>query len=200
MSSPRPLSARQPIIYSTPSIIPHARLQPSAPINIVRMLSRPASATLSDPVKVRTMIRPKRTSETRSIGSNTRLEDRSKKFSGMGRWKLNSYEVFSLKRLPNSLLTTTKKTPVESPHGRPARRSNALNSSNNRLLCRVQAADRYEHQAVPTIVSAVSKAPTGSTHFFLSCDSRFDEADRPDRLFTRVNLAPFRPCVQEFFC
>src|SRR5947207_14994461 len=76
------------------------------------MLSRPASATLSDPVKVRTMIRPKRTSETRSIGSNTRLEDRSKEFSGMGRWKLNSYEVFSLKRLPNSLLTTTKKTPV----------------------------------------------------------------------------------------
>src|SRR5437016_5129651 len=53
------------------------------------MLSRPASATLSDPVKVRTMIRPKRTSETRSIGSNTRLEDRSKELSGMGRWKLN---------------------------------------------------------------------------------------------------------------
>src|SRR5467141_25921 len=57
-------------------------------MSIVRMLSRPASATLSDPVKVMTMIRPKRTSETRSIGSNTRLEDRSKEFSGMGRWKL----------------------------------------------------------------------------------------------------------------
>src|SRR4051812_10541109 len=54
-------------------------------MSIVRMLSRPASATLSEPVKVRTMIRPKRTSETRSIGSNTRLEDRSKEFSGMGR-------------------------------------------------------------------------------------------------------------------
>src|SRR5882724_4882659 len=88
VSSPRPLSARQPIRYNTPSIIPHARLQPSAPMSIVRMLSRPASATLSDPVKVRTMIRPKRTSETRSIGSNTRLEDRSKELSGMGRWKL----------------------------------------------------------------------------------------------------------------
>src|SRR5213594_4410274 len=75
--------------YSSASMMPHARLQPSAPISIVRMLSRPASATLSDPVKVRTMIRPKRTSETRSIGSNTRLEDRSKELSGMGRWKLN---------------------------------------------------------------------------------------------------------------
>src|SRR5882762_3995694 len=57
-------------------------------MSIVRMLSRPASATLSEPVKVRTMIRPKRTSKTRSIGSNTRLEDRSKEFSGMGRWEL----------------------------------------------------------------------------------------------------------------
>src|SRR5216110_667675 len=56
-------------------------------MSIVRMLSRPASATLSEPVKVRTMIRPKRTSETRSIGSNTRLEDRSKEFFGMGRWE-----------------------------------------------------------------------------------------------------------------
>src|SRR5207249_459646 len=88
MSSPRPLSARQPIIYSTPSMIPHARLHPSAPMSIVRMFSGPASATLSEPVKVRTMIRPKRTSETRSIGSNTRLEDRSKEFSDMGRWEL----------------------------------------------------------------------------------------------------------------
>src|SRR5437764_3079034 len=58
-------------------------------MSIVRMLSRPASATLSEPVKVRTMIRPKRTSETRSIGSNTRLEDRSKEFSGTSRWELN---------------------------------------------------------------------------------------------------------------
>src|SRR5439155_14880423 len=85
----RPFSARQPIKYNTPSIIPQARLHPSAPISIVRTSSRPASATLSAPVNVRTMIRPKRTSETRSIGSNTRLEDRSEEISGMGRWKLN---------------------------------------------------------------------------------------------------------------
>src|SRR6476659_4521010 len=58
-------------------MIPHARLHPSAPMSIVRTSSRPASATLSEPVNVRTMIRPKRTSETRSIGSSTRLEDRS---------------------------------------------------------------------------------------------------------------------------
>ena len=49
--------------------MPQARLQPSAPISIVRTSSRPASATLSEPVKVSTMIGPKNTSETRSIGS-----------------------------------------------------------------------------------------------------------------------------------
>src|SRR6185436_1096529 len=58
---------------STASMIPQARLHPSAPISIARTSSRPASATLSEPVKVRTMIRPKRTSETRSIGSRMRF-------------------------------------------------------------------------------------------------------------------------------
>ena len=58
-----------------PSMMPHARLQPSAPTSIVRTSSRPASATLSEPVKVSTMIRPNSTSDTRSIGSSTRLED-----------------------------------------------------------------------------------------------------------------------------
>ena len=71
--SPRPFSARQPIRYRTPSMMPQARLQPSAPMSIVRTSSRPASATLSEPVKVRTMIRPKSTSETRSIGSKHAL-------------------------------------------------------------------------------------------------------------------------------
>jgi hypothetical protein len=60
---------------STASMIPHARLQPSAPISIARTSSRPASATLSEPVNVRTMISPNNTSDTRSIGSRTRLED-----------------------------------------------------------------------------------------------------------------------------
>jgi hypothetical protein len=52
---------------------PHATLQPSAPISIARMSSRPASATLSDPVNVSTMIRPNSTSEMRSLGSSTRF-------------------------------------------------------------------------------------------------------------------------------
>ena len=69
-----PLSARQPIRYNIASMMPQARLHPSAPMSIVRTSSRPAWATLSDPVNVRTMITPKRTSETRSIGSRTRLE------------------------------------------------------------------------------------------------------------------------------
>ena len=56
-------------------MIPQAILQPSAPMSIVRTSSRPASATLSEPVKVSTMIRPKSTSEMRSFGSSTRLED-----------------------------------------------------------------------------------------------------------------------------
>ena len=63
---PLPFSARQPIRYRTPSMIPQARLHPSAPMSIVRISSRPASAMLSEPVNVRTMISPNSTSETRS--------------------------------------------------------------------------------------------------------------------------------------
>ena len=70
---PWPFSARQPIRYNIASMMPQARLHPSAPMSIVLTSSRPASATLSDPVNVRTMISPKSTSETRSIGSSTRL-------------------------------------------------------------------------------------------------------------------------------
>ena len=55
-------------------MIPHARLHPRAPISIARTSSRPASATLSEPVKVSTMISPNSTSDTRSIGSRTRLD------------------------------------------------------------------------------------------------------------------------------
>src|SRR6187431_2947732 len=54
---------------------PHARLQPSAPTTIVRTSSRPALATLSEPVKVTTMISPNRTSATRSCGSSTRRDE-----------------------------------------------------------------------------------------------------------------------------
>ena len=61
--------------YRTPSMIPQTILHPSAPMSIVRTSARSASATLSEPVKVSTMIRPKSTSEMRSAGSSTRLED-----------------------------------------------------------------------------------------------------------------------------
>jgi hypothetical protein len=47
----------------------------------------------------------------------------------------------------------------------PACRSNELNSFISRLLRRVQAADSYEHQAVPTVASAIANAVTGSIHF-----------------------------------
>src|SRR3954470_22152846 len=61
--------------YKIPSITPQAMLQPSAPISMMRTSARPASATLSEPVNVRTMIRPKSTSEMRSYGSSTLLVD-----------------------------------------------------------------------------------------------------------------------------
>ena len=53
--------------------MPHAKLQPSAPTSMVRTSSRPASATLNEQVKVRTMISANRISEILSIGSSTRL-------------------------------------------------------------------------------------------------------------------------------
>jgi hypothetical protein len=49
-----------------------------------------------------------------------------------------------------------------------------LNSFISRLLFRVHAADSNEHHAVLSVASAMSKAATGSTHFFFSYDSRVD--------------------------
>src|SRR5881397_65483 len=43
--------------------MPHAKLQPSAPTSMVRTSSRPASATLNEQVKVRSMISANRISE-----------------------------------------------------------------------------------------------------------------------------------------
>ncbi len=76
---------RQPIRYMTPSMSPQARLQPSAPMSIVRTSSRPAPATLNEPVMVSTMINPKSTSEMRSTGSRTRIEGRLGGSAAMGR-------------------------------------------------------------------------------------------------------------------
>src|SRR5262245_35694936 len=53
-------------------MIPHAKLQPIAPINIVRISAWPLSAADRAPVNVRTMMSPNRISESRSPGSTTR--------------------------------------------------------------------------------------------------------------------------------
>ena len=58
-------------------MIPHARLQPKAPMSISRTSSRPARFTLNEHVKVSTMINPNRISETRSMGSSSRLNEMS---------------------------------------------------------------------------------------------------------------------------
>ena len=75
VARPRCFSAAHPIRYSIASMMPQARLHPSAPTSITRTSSRPAWATLSEPVKVSTMISPNSTSDARSIGSSTCLED-----------------------------------------------------------------------------------------------------------------------------
>src|SRR4029078_6914221 len=51
--------------------MPQARLQPSAPISIVRILMSAPVATPSEQMKVSAMIRPNRVSDIRSIGSST---------------------------------------------------------------------------------------------------------------------------------
>src|SRR5690349_5935903 len=56
-------------------MMPQARLQPIAPINIACTSSRPISATLIAQVNDSTMMRPKTISEKRSSGSRTRLLD-----------------------------------------------------------------------------------------------------------------------------
>ena len=68
----RPRATMLRSTYITPSTKPQAMLQPIAANIILRTSSRPVDATLSVPVKVSTMNRPNRTSETRSIGSSTR--------------------------------------------------------------------------------------------------------------------------------
>src|ERR1700746_964691 len=56
-------------------MIPQARLQPRALRSTVRTSSRPALATLSEQVRVRTMTSPNRISEILSMGSSTGLND-----------------------------------------------------------------------------------------------------------------------------
>jgi hypothetical protein len=56
----------------TASTSPQARLQPSAAAIMVRTSCSPAVATLTDPVKVSAISRPKTTSDARDTGSSTR--------------------------------------------------------------------------------------------------------------------------------
>src|SRR5215470_11615523 len=55
--------------------MPQAKLQPIAPRSILRTSPGPDWATLSELVKVTTIISPHKTSAARAKGSNMRLED-----------------------------------------------------------------------------------------------------------------------------
>src|SRR5215831_1064690 len=81
----------------------------------------------------------------------------------------------------------------------PALRSKALNSLIRRLLFRVHAADSNEHHAVLSVASAISKAATGSTHFFLSACSVSWALGGSDCVFTRLKLALFVRAVKYAF-
>src|SRR5262245_65593991 len=81
----------------------------------------------------------------------------------------------------------------------PAWRSSALNSFIRRLLFRVHAADSNEHHAVLSVASAISKAATGSTHFFLSAGFLSDAAGGSDCVFMRSNSAAFVHALQNLF-
>src|SRR5262249_36542355 len=81
----------------------------------------------------------------------------------------------------------------------PALRSSALNSFINRLLRRVHAADSNEHHAVLSVASAISKAATGSTHFFFSAGPLSDAAGGSGCVFMRLSSAAFVHALQKLF-
>src|SRR5262249_57385189 len=73
----------------------------------------------------------------------------------------------------------------------PALRSSVLNSFISRLLRRVHAADSNEHHAVLRVASAISKAATGSTHFFFSAGFVACAVDGSACVFMRSRLPTF---------
>src|SRR5215470_13785079 len=79
---------------------------------------------------------------------------------------------------------------------KPALRSSVLNSFISRLLFRVHAADSNEHHAVLSVASAISRAATGSTHFFFSVGSRSDAVGGSNCVFIRSGLALFVRAVK----
>src|SRR5262245_16890199 len=82
---------------------------------------------------------------------------------------------------------------------RPALRSSVLNSFISRLLFRVQAADSNEHHAVLRVASAISKAATGSTHFFFSAGSLSGAVGGSDCVFIQSSLAAFVGAMKNAF-
>src|SRR5262249_38449894 len=82
---------------------------------------------------------------------------------------------------------------------KPALRSSVLNSFISRLLFRVHAADSNEHHAVLSVARAISKAATGSTHFFFSAGSVSGALDGSDCAFMRLNSAAFVRAVKNAF-
>src|SRR5262249_57294294 len=82
---------------------------------------------------------------------------------------------------------------------KPALRSSVLNSFISRLLFRVHAADSNEHHAVLSVARAISKAATGSTHFFFSAGSVSSVLGGSDCVFMRLCLAPFVRTVKNAF-
>src|SRR5262245_31511172 len=81
---------------------------------------------------------------------------------------------------------------------KPACRSRVLNSFMSRLLFRVHAADSNEHHAVLSVANAISKAATGSTHFFFSAASVSDAVGGSDCVFMRSTLTAFVDALQHF--
>src|SRR5437773_5250909 len=77
VTRPRARSVKFAMRNIAASTIPQARLQPIAAASTPRVFVPPPSATLIDPVNVRTMITPNRISHARSMGSSSRPEDRS---------------------------------------------------------------------------------------------------------------------------
>lgn len=78
-----PRALKHAIKYMTASMVPQARLQPSASTSKFRTCAWPEPATLNEQVTVITMMSPKRTSKILSKGSRTRLRTFSG-FSGIG--------------------------------------------------------------------------------------------------------------------
>ena len=123
------LQARSPLVpirNMTASMIPHARLQPSAPISIALTSSRPAAVAFRETVNVRTMINPKRTSLARANGSSTRRAGFDPATSRLP--SATAYEIASGVR-PGAVFPVTASSPRDARRGTRRRRPRASGRS-----------------------------------------------------------------------